>query len=173
MSKNNKQQKRLKQGHLSSHSGQEGFTLLEIIIAMFVFFIGIMGIFSLLTATMRSTKGAVDNFKASQLSQEGIELVRNIRDRNWLFYQDWRVGLQACALGCEIDYNDTDLSVWLNRSLKIDSNGFYNYETGIISLFKRKITISQTGDALKVKSEVFWQNETFTTIDTLYDWYNQ
>ncbi|MCG2690012.1 hypothetical protein L6252_01900 [Candidatus Parcubacteria bacterium] len=140
---------------------------------MFVFFIGIMGIFSLLTATMRSTKGAVDNFKASQLSQEGIELVRNIRDKNWLFYQDWRTDLQACALGCEMDYNDAGLSNWLNRSLKIDSNGFYNYETGSNSLFKRKITISQVSDALKVKSEVFWQNETFTTIDMLYDWYNQ
>ncbi|MDP2950971.1 MAG: prepilin-type N-terminal cleavage/methylation domain-containing protein [bacterium] len=173
MLKNNKQHKKIKQGHLFSPSGQEGFTLLEIIIAMFVFFIGIMGIFSLLTATMRNTKGVVDSFKASQLAGEGLELVRNIRDKNWLFYQDWRAGLQGCTLGCEMDYNDTGLSSWQNRSLKIDSNGFYNYETGNNSLFKRKITISQVGAALKVKSEVFWQSETFTAIDTLYDWYNQ
>lgn len=151
------------------------FTLIEIMIAVTIFFVGIVGFFSLIVFSINTSAFNVDNFIAGQLAQEGLELVRNLRDKNWhwLFFEDWQAGLQDCQLGCEMDYNDTFLSSYSNRFLKIDSTGFYNYEEGQNSKFKRKITIIPQNGFLNVAVEIFWgASESYKAQDNLSDWFN-
>lgn len=140
--------------------------------AIFVLMVGVVGSFGVLPVMIRNQASNTDIFLASQLASEGMELARNIRDKNWLFGQDWKTGLTLCSTGCEIDYNDASFSANLNRFLKTDANNFYNYEAGTNTKFKRKITIQEIGGYLNVKSEVFWNGNgsPFLAEGNFYDW---
>jgi type II secretory pathway pseudopilin PulG len=120
------------------------FTLIESVVAIFLLTVGTVGAFSLIQRTLAFTATSSSRLVAAYLAQEGIELVRNIRDSNYLAKIDWNSGLTACASGCEMDYNDTVLSSFAGRFLKIDG-GFYNYDSGTNTIFKRKITIASPG----------------------------
>lgn len=60
-----------------------GFTLVEVLIAIFLFGLSFTATSFILTANLRSAISIQNNFIASGLAQEGIEVVRNIRDRDW------------------------------------------------------------------------------------------
>jgi len=161
----------------------KGFTLLEIMIAIAIMEVGVVGAYVAVLRTSSSLYSVSSRYIASQLAQEGIELVRNIRDKNWLKGFNWNRGLEGCQTGCEIDYNDSALSSsYEGRNLYINgSNGFYEYidspsPNDKKTPFKRKITIKpETGaPALKVTVNVSWQerekNSHFVVEGKLYDW---
>ena len=165
---------------------RQGFTLMEAIVAIFVITAGIVGVLSLVTQTISSAIVSEDKLIAAYLAQEGIEIIRNIRDTNWIeaetYFNDWNEGLTGCSGGCEADYTTSSIldptlpSYNGGRFLKIDG-GFYNYTSGTDTKFKRKITIGSgpIADSLNVKVEVFWQEKgkTFNVPaqENLYNWY--
>lgn len=63
-----------------------GFSLLEVLIAIFILVIGIVGAYSAFNSMMANSAIAKERLTAAYLAQEGIEIVRNIRDANWLNY---------------------------------------------------------------------------------------
>ena len=65
-------------------SFKKGFTLVELIIALGVFSAGIMAAFTLALAGLNISKDNYARIQAANLAREGIELVRNQRDSNWL-----------------------------------------------------------------------------------------
>ena len=70
---------------LFSHSKGKGFTLLEVMVAMMVIVVGLLASLFLIAFTISSGAADKDRIIAIQLAQEGIELIRNIRDDNgWL-----------------------------------------------------------------------------------------
>lgn len=168
----------------------KGFTLIEIMIAVSVLLIGIVAIYSLVPHILQTTVVNFEKFKAIQLAREGLEIVRNLRDGNWLEqFADpsnlWLEGLTGGACGgvFEVDYEDLDenfenpvLDCWIGneRYLRIDDTagkeGFYNYTTGPETKYKRKITINDNGDYLSVQVEIFWSSKTLTVIEHLYNW---
>ena len=70
---------------------RSAFTLIELLIGMTIFAIGITAIFLLLQQTMRSASISRNEVVASNLLREQIELVRNIRDTNIANYAPWNV----------------------------------------------------------------------------------
>lgn len=150
----------------------KGFTLIEIMVAVSVLTIGVVGVYALVPTVIKTNAANTDRFIASQLAREGMELVRNIRDANWLRQVDWAEGLTACAGGCEMDYNDPSLISFQNRFLKIDGNGFYNYKNGTSTTFTRKITITPLIDYFNIKVQIIWGsgNSSSTVEENLYDW---
>jgi len=153
---------------------RDGFTLIEILIAISVLIVGIVGVYAIVPRIVGVTAENRDEFIASQLAQEGLEIVRNMRDSNWLRGVAWDSGLNNCSSGCEIDYNDASFSSYADRFLKIDNNGFYNYDSGEDTKFKRKITITPSSNVLDVKVEIFWSGKgsPFQIEEKLYRWYN-
>lgn len=153
---------------------QKGFTLLEVIIAIFILTVGIAGAYTLITQTISSAAISEERLIAAYLAQEGIEIGRNIRDGNWLEGATWNTGLTGCSTGCEADFDDSSLVASASRYLKIDG-GFYNYDSGTNTKFKRKITIIPEGtDILKVSVLVEWQERGRThqlsAQENLYNW---
>lgn len=155
----------------------KAFTLIEIIIAISVMTIGIVGVYALVPKIVSITGANINKFIASQLAREGIEIVRNIRDTNWLEEVDFDGGLTTCSGGCEIDYDDSGFTAYGGgRYLRINANGFYNYEpvsgTNPETKFKRKITITPNTDSLNVKVEISWSGKgsPFVVQENLYDW---
>jgi len=131
-----------------------GFTMIELIITIAILSFGIIGVYSAFApvASLQYTISA--RFTAAYLAQEGFEITRNIRDNTV-----WPGGLTRCALGCQTDYKTGLLAPYNEQSyLNIDADGFYGYGQGQATQFKRKITVSQTGnsDALKVVVAVTW-----------------
>ena len=148
---------------------KKGFSLIELIVAIFFVSVALPGILSAISKAMAETEGSTLRLRAIYLAQEGIEIVRNIRDTKWLN------GATSTALEAsgnyEADYKSVSLtpcpfpcSASQLRFLKIDNNGFYQYSTGAETPFKRKITIDKTDDLdgdgetdrERVTVEVFW-----------------
>lgn len=163
---------------LKNHKSGAGFTLVEVFIAIAVLTVGIGGVFALVYQTVSFGSNTPLRLTATYLSQEGLEVVRNIRDTNFLKIHKgqggtWTSGLTGCTSGCEADYNDTALVVFANRFLK-QNLGLYNYDSGLDSPFVRKITITQAGDILDVSVEVSWQergrSHTVQAATKLYNW---
>jgi len=61
-----------------------GFTLIELAIAISVFSLAILSAFSLAISNQRLAAENYDRVLAANLAREGVELVRNVRDSNWL-----------------------------------------------------------------------------------------
>jgi len=163
-----------------------GFTLLEVILAITVLTIAVGGSFALISKITASVSAVQSKLIASYLAQEGIEIVKNIRDTNWLKDQPWDQSLGAGNY--EIDYLTTTTegsscpgSCTYDdglRFLEIDGDGFYGYDLSHVNktIFKRKITISNEGpDKMKVSVEVFWEERgklypPAVAQEYLYDW---
>lgn len=176
----------------------KGFTLIELMISIFILSVGIIAVYGAFSIMAILSSEASDRLTAAYLAQEGVEIIRNIRDTNWLNPQEfgvieWDRGLDACEneLGCEVDYTTTGFGStpvypWQETPLVINSEtGFYGYDSsGTATKFTRKITIdtSLAPDALRVKAEVFWDRkpsilspiggiDSVAAESVLYDWY--
>lgn len=156
---------------------KNGFTIVELIISIFILqsvIVAVFGAFSIVTIL---TADASDRLIGAYLAQEGMEIVRNIRDSNWLKIEDgtlnpgeWTMGLTtegACGTtGCEADYASTSLLGTSNNYLETSTDKFYNYTTGLPTKFKRKIVVIKVGDVdgsddhiIKVSAEVSWDKK--------------
>lgn len=160
---------------MEHNKNKKGFTIIEVLIAIFVITIGITSSLSLINYSISSAAVGKSQIIAASLAQEGMEIIRNIRDGNWLEDVAWNDGLTGCSAGCRVQYNSASLlSLSGNPVLKVDSNGLYQYSTGTNTLFKRKITINSVGLYLKVVSEVTWSERgrdlDISAEDRLYDW---
>ncbi len=151
---------------------KNGFTIIEIMVAITVMAIGVVGVYAIVPRIILVDKINTNRFIASQLAREGVEIVRNTRDYDYLGGFGWADNLNGCQSGCEIDYNDSNFSLYRGRKLRIDSNGFYNYETGKETDFKRKIKITPDSNKINIVVEVSWPGKysPFTLEENLYDW---
>jgi type IV pilus modification protein PilV len=163
----------------SLRKDQKGFTLIEVLTAIFIITIGAGGVITLINQTVGFTQETSSKLIASYLAQEGIEIVKNIRDSNFLkVYKtgsgDWSDGLTGCSSGCQGDYTSNDLSSYSGQKLKTDGS-FYSYGSGEDTPFSRKITITSDANMLKVVVEIFWQGKgrdySFSAQENLYKWW--
>jgi len=156
-----------------------GFTLLEVMIAIFFITVGVLGVFTLIQQTITFAAISSSRLVAAYLGQEGIEIVRNIRDGNWLEQRtnpeiSWNAGLAAGDW--EADYNSQELTQsYGGNFLNLDTKGFYSYAPGTQTKFKRKITILAEGtETLKVSVLVEWSERArtyqFIVQENLYQW---
>jgi len=155
---------------------EKGFTLIEIISAIFVFTVGILAIMMLIDKNIILNNQTKSKLIAAYIAQEGIEIVRNIRDSNWIAKNPWDQGLSVGEC-YEIDYQGTSLSPCLGNYLNIDSNGFYSYSVGTPTKFKRKIIISDKTSnppRMKITSRVDWEIKgkpyNIEIVEYLYNW---
>lgn len=58
--------------------------MLELIVALGVVLAGILGMLTLILSSINAARRAAEQVVAQNLAREGIELVRSIRDSNWL-----------------------------------------------------------------------------------------
>lgn len=72
-----------------------GFTLIETILAISVIGLVITAAASLTQNSLRIGRSSMNQFIAYHLAEEGLEIVRNVRDSNWLANRPWRYGFTA------------------------------------------------------------------------------
>lgn len=159
----------------------QGFTLLEVLIATGIIMTAMVGIFGLAIQSLKAAEASRNFFVAANLAQEGVEIVRSARDSNWLAYPDdnshWLDGLLGTyrvqsfgpSGGAVILANST-------APLKIGPAGYYNYDTGTDTIFSRTIEVNDLGgDQASVKSTLVWTGagnlqRTLEVMDKLTNW---
>ena len=162
----------------------KGFSILEASIVMGVVSIGLLGVFSLILQNIQVQKVNKNMLVASMLAQEGLELVRNIRDDNWIASPAVAWDLNIAGWGNNdftVDYtmalanandsdNDGDIMEEANTKLyKNSANNFYTHTAAgnTATQYYRLITVDDIDasspadgidDYYKVKSHVQWKD---------------
>jgi len=158
---------------------EKGFTLLETLIAVAIIVIGTLGVFSAVAKYSQMTEQERDNLVASYLCQEGIEIVKNIRDTNWVEEAaSWKDGLTGCSAGCQAEFDDTSFSAFSSASfLYIDHDtGLYKYIASPVAEdvetpYTRKIVITEVGDdELDIEVTVYWHASSMVVKQNIYNW---
>ena len=164
---------------------KKGFTIIEILVAFTIITIGLLGVVSLVVQNLQVQNVNRNYVVAAMLAQEGIELVRNQRDLNWLTSgNDWDEDINDFDTDgtYAIDHDDTppfndapDLVSDNGAQLSIDGNNYYVHGAGNATPFYRLISVALIGvDELKVIAHVQWQERNRThnykTEVHLYNW---
>ncbi len=80
-----------------------GFTIVEAMIAAAVISVGLIGVLTLCTVSMKLGRISLNRVIAANLAQEGIEVIRSMRDNHWLANDDpWDYSPFNVIGGCDI-----------------------------------------------------------------------
>lgn len=166
---------------------QKGFSLIEVIIASFIFLIGTLGAITLIQQAIISGGVSLSKLVAANLAQEGIEVLKNIRDVSCLADgngdglpdYNWDYWYANTSNGDYlVQYNDVALRSFSDVALKLNgTTGLYGYDSGIESSFsfKRKVNLTKiSNNEIKVTSTVTWveknRSHSLVVEDRLWNW---
>lgn len=149
---------------------QKSFTLIEVLISVFVLAVGIVAAIGSIAQAISTATYAKDKLIVSYLAKEGIEIVKNIRDSNWIRGINWSQGLNLGS-DSQADYRQYSLSSWAGTPLNLNSAIGYIYGSGTPTKFSRKIRVNQiSANELEITVQVFWQNRVFETKSRITNW---
>ncbi len=69
---------------IKNQNFKNGFSFIELLLSISIISIGLVGVAGLVVYNLSFSKLSSERLIATNLAQEGIEVVRNIRDSNWL-----------------------------------------------------------------------------------------
>lgn len=154
----------------------KGFTLIETLFAVLIFSASLVSLMTIAGRGISAATTAREQTVAQYLAQEGVEIVRNIRDTAFLT-SGWSQGFDTCTETdpCHVTYgNNSTIPPVLTPCTVSDPAGCVVYEnadafvdTGTPSIYFRKIyavpmgTQDNTGNytEYKVVSEITWTSK--------------
>lgn len=143
----------------------KGFLIAEVLIASFLLTVGLVAIMGVISSSLRYSLDSQDTIIAVELAQEGVELVRNVRDND---LATGGSGFPASSFdsakkNCSIAYNDSSVncstSLSASYTLQYTTDGFYKQSGGAASKFSRYIYMRYTGGTspnVLARSFVYW-----------------
>ena len=181
-------------------SNNRGQSLLEAVFAIGLLLMVVTSILGLVIANVVGQSASELQLVANNLAREGIEVVRNIRDSNWLADLDWDSGLVGDGTAVpsfDITDNIWTLNFTFNELTPVyRAGGVYNHDgSGEPTVYRRLITLrnvcwektpgtetvaagttctASTKIGLKVESQVSWfergRDHSITLSSLLYAW---
>jgi len=153
--------------YFKKKSKVRGFLLPEAILSLFILSTGITAVVGLISGSLRDSMQSRDVITATLLAQEGAELVRNIRDTNFVkspstVFQNFSTTIKNCriknfppTLECSSSPSESYFR------LDTDGYGLFNVVTGQDTKFHRYIYINFTNilagsESAIVRSFVYW-----------------
>jgi hypothetical protein len=151
---------------ISKSAKSSGQALVEVMVAVAILTVGFLGIVTLLSRALALNRVVADNYVATYLAAEGIEITKNIIDSNTIQGLPWNTGngVSGCTGstkvgGCEVDLESVSMRGYTGQPLDFDPNtNLYDYSgSATPTSFRRRITIDLVGqNELKVESTVTW-----------------
>ena len=161
---------------MSLNIQNKGFTLVETLVALAVISTALMGVSSLIIANIFNARTVQHNLVAGNLAQEGLEVVRAIRDNDWLAGNTFGDALSDGLY--RVQWNDLSLRpIDINPELRLDKTvGVYSYDSGDPTVYKRTIVIEQISSVeIKILAIVEWENRgrpgRLEVESHLFDWF--
>lgn len=153
-----------------------GFTLLELVIVIAVITVGVLGAMVLLTNSLASTRAVRNEVIAANLAQEAIEIIHSIRDQNVATggSANWSQGMDTGAtyrVDTLVDPGIVPLDT--NPNLNVSADGFYTYQTGTETPFKRTVQFEMFEDASrdrKVIVTITWPGRVLAMTSVITAW---
>ncbi|HPD55450.1 MAG TPA: prepilin-type N-terminal cleavage/methylation domain-containing protein [Candidatus Paceibacterota bacterium] len=155
----------------------KGFSLVEVMVSIGIILVAFTGVLTLINRSVAFHDLAYSRLTASYLAQEGIEIVRNIRDNNIITEKRWNDGLTAGVY--QVQYNSSILTPYTGEYLLLDPvRGLYTYEANDNTRqtrYARRIEIQVISpDEIRVNSIVEWSNRggefEINVEDHLFNW---
>ncbi|MDO8495188.1 MAG: type II secretion system protein [bacterium] len=158
---------------------ESGFTLIEAMVSVVILSIALTAIMGLFTINITSANLVRNNYIASGLIQEGVEVVRNLRDADWhasRAFGSFGAGAPVSDGSYIVQWDSDQLTIFADTFLLRDPvSGLFSYDTGNNTLFKRKIDIVTVSLIEKrVTVTVSWDQKGYpksiSAEEHLYDW---
>lgn len=160
-------------------SNKKAFSLIEIMAVIMIIALGMVGVANLVTQSIQAQSLNKSNVIAHQLAQEGIELIRQVRDTNWVQGNPWNTNLSSGNY-C-IDYlssSPLSISSPSDCHLYFNDHRYYSSQAGVgdqDTPFNRMITINDTSTTtMEVTSIITWTDRgrayRYDVSTQLYDW---
>lgn len=164
--------------HSIKTSKNKGITLIEVMVSLIFLSTGLIPLFGIIVSSINLSVRIKSNLVASNLAQEGVEVVRALRDKAWMddapFDRDLTPGNHLVSWD-----SDSLLLYNPNSYLKYNSaTGIYSQTTGADTIFKRRINITPIPSTCNceviVTSDVTWlekNNPRSVVVEShLFDW---
>jgi len=129
----------------------KGFTILEVLVAVLVITVGVLAAFRMAQNITVFSRINASRLTATYLAQEGIELVRNQRDNNWLQGSDWD-DIDMSLIGCD----DLNILLKFDRTCMAATSTEYGADMMEVSV---RVSWEDKGDT-------YW----VTSTTKLYNW---
>lgn len=150
-------------------SSKAGFSLIEVTVSIYIITMGLLGLISLVNQNLQVQYINKNSIIASELAQEGLELVRNVRDDNWrdktLAWDDYIFNGIGNNKEFAIDYRVKNDINTINKNtgpgeaidkplakLYLDSDGYYRHYSGTVpadaqgTIFRRIVKVYKNSD---------------------------
>lgn len=147
---------------------KKGFTLIEILVVVFVLGVGLIGALSFFNINLNNQFEAKNELIAASLAQEGADLVRNIRDYNLLNSKAFDFNLAGCTA---IDFGSLSnhQCSGAGSAVCMDANSRYYQCASGNTNFARSISVGNLVNGSRtVTCTVSWNGRTTAANDVLY-----
>lgn len=166
--------------NLKPRSGQ---VTIEALVAVSVLVFGFLGAFTLLSRSLFFNRVATDDYIASYLASEGIEVAKNIIDNNYIERLNdsaipWNDGFSDGDF--EVEHSSLDLTPVVScgslRSLLLDpATNLYSYSGTVQTSFSRCLRVALLSpEEVRVNSIVTWRTgpveKSVNLEDRFFDW---
>lgn len=168
---------------VKSRQNRRGQMIIEATVAISIMVVGLLGIFVLVSRSLNMYHTATQEYVATNLAAEGIEVTKNILDANLINGRAWNDdGFAVTEDKYYVQYNSKTLADSggnPDKYLFYDSDtGLYSYDTntGKQSVYKREVIIRNAPeDKIQVNSVVTYNISTGATFkidleDHFYNW---
>lgn len=137
-------------------SMRRGQLLIEMLVALGILTVGFLGVMSLLSRALSLNRVVSDNYTATYLASEGVEITKNILDGNAFQGKGWNEGFHDGDF--EVDPAAKVLASNSDRYLTFNSvTHAYGYDFAQSTPYKRVISIRLNGaNEMIVNSKVTW-----------------
>lgn len=158
------------------HKQQSGLTIVEVLVTLGILSLVLTAVSGSILSSFDVAKTAQNSFIASGLAQEGMEIVRNIRDNGFVAGSDLSVLPNG---NFRVQWNDQSISQTAGAidgepELRRDDNGLMSYGGAKGSGFRRVITITGNNNEKNIVVTVGWtergRNKALTAETVLYNW---
>lgn len=164
---------------------EDGSLFAESMIAISLALVGLLGIISLLTVSIRHTNDSHARFVASFLAIEGVEVVKNIIDGYAAAGLSWNNVLSNVSQGTyKVQYDSDGLVLDDGQYLNFNrADGIYHYGAGEETVYRRTVKVeheesnwgTENTTFIKVTSKVTWRildrpEMSAEAISTFYEW---
>jgi len=160
---------------LKKQNSRAGQLLIEMLVALGILTVGFLGVMTLLSRALGLNRVVADNYAATYLAIEGMEVAKNILDSNLITGAGWATGFSSNDF--EVQYNSPTLIYPATGAPLTFDPGTHLYGYGFTETtpFVRTIRVQLKPNEVVVNSIVDWTSRGGGTFnvnleDHFYNW---